>query len=100
MSFHGGLDSPTPADGAQIKAKVLALHGAIDPYVPAAEVAAFESEMQKFGVDYELVKYGGAVHSFTDFGAGTDNSKGAAYNANADARSFERAKDFLAEALK
>ncbi len=100
ISFHGGLDSPAPADGANIKAKVLALHGAIDPHVSAKDLEAFEKEMQTHKVDYELVKYGGAVHSFTEEAAGSDISKGAAYNATADARSFERARDFLAEAFK
>jgi dienelactone hydrolase len=100
ISFHGGLDSPAPADGANITSKVLAIHGAIDPYVKAEDLAAFEAEMQKHKVDYELVKYGGAVHSFTDLGAGTDLSKGAAYNALADERSFQRAQDFLAESFK
>ena len=42
VSFHGGLDSPTPADGKNIKGKVLALHGADDPFVPAKDIAAFE----------------------------------------------------------
>ena len=32
VSFHGGLDSPTPADGKNIKCKVLALAGADDPF--------------------------------------------------------------------
>lgn len=100
ISFHGGLDSPTPEDGAHIKAKVLALHGAIDPYVSAKDVAAFENEMQTNKVDYELIKYSGTVHSFTDVGAGTDITKGAAYNAESDEKSFARAKDFLAEAFK
>ena len=31
VSFHGGLDSPTPADGKNIKCKVLICHGADDP---------------------------------------------------------------------
>lgn len=100
ISFHGGLDSPAPTDGAQIKGKVLALHGAIDPHVASKDVEAFEKEMQTNKVDYELVKYGGAVHSFTDEGAGTDIAKGSAYNASADARSFERAKEFLAEIFR
>lgn len=70
VSFHGGLSSPTPADAQQIKARVLALHGADDPYVPAAEVAAFEQEMKDAKtVDWQLVSYGGAVHSFTDVDA-------------------------------
>ena len=31
VSFHGGLDSPNPADGKNITAKVLVLHGADAP---------------------------------------------------------------------
>ena len=99
VSFHGGLDSPTPADGKNIKGKVLALHGADDPFVPAADLAAFEQEMRTNGVDWQLVKYGGAVHSFTNPAAGTDNSKGNAYNASADKRSWKAMEDFFAEVL-
>lgn len=99
VSFHGGLDSPNPADGKKIKAKVLALHGADDPFVSAADLAAFEDELRKANVDYELVKYGHAVHSFTDMSAGSDNSKGAAYNASADARSWQAMQDFFLETL-
>jgi dienelactone hydrolase len=97
VSFHGGLDTPTPGDAAAIKAKVLALHGADDPYVPAAQVQAFEEEMRAGGVDWQLTKYSGAVHSFTNPGAGSDTSKGAAYNAAADRRSWEAMKAFFAE---
>jgi dienelactone hydrolase len=97
VSFHGGLGSPTPADASQIKAKILVLHGADDPFVPAAEVAAFEDEMRRGNVDWQLVAYGGAVHSFTDWNAGSDNSAGAAYNERADARSWEAMKQFFAE---
>jgi dienelactone hydrolase len=100
VSFHGGLDSPTPFDGKNIKCKVLALHGADDPHVPAQDIAAFESEMKNAGVDWELIKYGGAVHAFTDWNAGTDNSKGAAYNERADKRSWEDMKQFFAEIFK
>src|SRR5436190_12270246 len=46
VSFHGGLGSPTPEDSKNIKAKVLALHGADDPNVPPAEVSGFEKEMR------------------------------------------------------
>ena len=97
ISFHGGLDSPSPADGANIKAKILALHGAIDPYVSAADLNAFEKELQTHQINYELIKYSNTVHSFTDQGAGTDNSKGAAYNEESDRKSFARATDFLKE---
>lgn len=97
VSFHGGLDSPTPADGKNIKCKVLACHGADDPFVPAKDLTAFESEMRDNKVDWQLISYGGAVHSFTQPMAGSDNSKGAAYNEAADRRSWEAMKQFLAE---
>ncbi len=100
VSFHGDLSSPSPEDAKRIKGKVLALHGADDPFVPAAQVAAFEDEMRKAGVDWQLVAYGGAVHSFTLKGAGNDNSKGAAYNEKADLRSWETYKSFLAEMFR
>jgi dienelactone hydrolase len=100
ISFHGGLDSPTPADGKNIKAKVLALHGADDPFVAAADLTAFEEEMKTNKVDFQLVKFGNTVHSFTEKGAGNDNTKGAAYNVSADVRSFKMAENFLSEIFK
>jgi dienelactone hydrolase len=97
VTFHGALSSPTPDEAKNIKGKVLVLHGADDPYVKQADVTAFMDEMRKGGVDWELVQYSGAVHAFTVKGAGTDNSKGAAYNAEADRRSWEAMKDFWKE---
>jgi len=96
VSFHGGLDSPTPADGKNIKCKVLVCHGADDPFEKPADLAAFEDEMRQANVDWVLIKYGGAVHSFTQPMAGNDNSKGAAYNERADRRSWAAMKMFFA----
>jgi dienelactone hydrolase len=100
VSFHGGLDTPTPQDARQIKGKVLALTGADDPHVPANQVAAFENEMRDARVDWQLVAYGGAVHAFAVPTAGTDTTKGAAYNPSADRRSWQAMKDFFAEIFK
>jgi dienelactone hydrolase len=100
VSFHGGLDSPSPADGKNIKSKVLIHHGAIDPFVPAKDIEAFEKEMRNNHVSIEMIKYPGAVHSFTDKSAGTDVSKGAAYNAEADSKSFSRTTEFLKSLFK
>lgn len=97
VSFHGGLDTPNLSDAKNIKGKVLVLHGAYDPYVPAKQLATFEKEMTDAKVDWELTKYANAVHSFTNPEAGNDNSKGAAYNSQADKRSWEDMKDFLQE---
>jgi dienelactone hydrolase len=95
VSFHGVLDTPLPAAPDGIKAKVLALHGADDPFVPAEQVTAFEEEMRKAGVDWQLIAYGGAVHGFTNPANGGDNSKGAAYNAAADRRSWLAMQQFF-----
>ncbi len=97
VSFHGALDTPTPGDAKNIKGKVLALHGADDPYVPAEVVQAFEQEMRQGGVDWQLVAYGGAVHSFTDWDAGSDISRGFAYDAKADRRSWAAMQGFFDE---
>ena len=96
VSFHGGLDSPTPADGKNIKCKVLACHGGDDPFVPAKDLAAFEDELRAANVDWRLIKYGGAVHSFTQPMA-NDNPPGAKYNARADQRSWADMKSFFTE---
>jgi dienelactone hydrolase len=97
VSFHGGLDAPDPTDGKNIKCKVLVLHGADDPFSSPKDIAAFENEMRNGDVDWQLVEFGGAVHAFTQWNVGNDNSKGAAYNKRADKRSWEYMKLFFAE---
>ncbi len=66
VSFHGTLDTPNPADAQRIEGSVLVLHGASDPLVPREQLPAFEQEMNAAKVDWQLLSYGHAVHSFTD----------------------------------
>ncbi|MES1228109.1 MAG: dienelactone hydrolase family protein, partial [Armatimonadota bacterium] len=100
VSFHGGLDSPKPDDGANIKGKVLVLAGADDPYVKPDDISAFKSEMTAHSVDLTYVSYPGAVHAFTQKEAGNDNSKGAAYNEEADHKSWGELGRFLETVFK
>lgn len=97
-SFHGGLDTPRPA-APPLAVKVLALHGADDPFVPPEHVRAFEEEMRRARADWVLVSYGGTVHSFTNEGAGDDPAKGFAYNARSARRAWRAMEEFFAEAL-
>jgi dienelactone hydrolase len=97
VSFHGLLDSRPISPGKTISAKVLALCGADDPFQPPADLTAFEQQLRENGVDYEIVKYGHAVHAFTDPGVYAMNLKGAKYNAAADHRSWQAMRDFFAE---
>ncbi|HEY1507087.1 MAG TPA: dienelactone hydrolase family protein [Stellaceae bacterium] len=101
VAFHGQLSTPNPADAKNIKGKVLICHGAIDPVVPPAEVAAFEKEMEDAKVDWQLIAYGGAMHTFTNWGLPTNPPPGmpAAYNEKADKRSWKAMTDFFAETI-
>ncbi len=97
VSFHGSLDTPTPDDAKNIKGKILVLHGADDPYAPMKDVVALRDELSAAKANYEIDLYGGAVHSFTEKAAGNDPSTGAAYNAQADARSWAKMKALFSE---
>ena len=97
VSFHGGLDSPSPEDGKNIKAKLLILHGADDPFVPAADILAAQQEFNAGGVDWQMISYSQTVHSFTQPAAGSDNSRGAAYNERSDKRSWLAMQQFFNE---
>ncbi|TFH66011.1 MAG: dienelactone hydrolase family protein [Candidatus Zixiibacteriota bacterium] len=99
-SFHGNLDTPNLVDAKNIKGKILVQHGGSDPYVPAEQLATFEKEMTDAGVNWQVIIYGGAVHSFTNPDSGTDPTKGAAYNEQADKRSWLAMKQFFDEIFK
>lgn len=99
VSFHGGLSRDEKRVITPISAKVLVLHGADDPYVPEADIKLFQNEMRTAKADWEMNYYANAVHSFTDKNAGTDNSKGAAYNELAEKRSWKAMLQFLKEVL-
>jgi dienelactone hydrolase len=100
VSFHGNLDTPDPEDARQIIGKVLVCHGAEDPHVTIENVDAFQREMDDAGVDWYMISYGGAVHGFTQPGAGDDPSRGVAYNAAADRRSWRAMRNFFDEIFK
>jgi dienelactone hydrolase len=99
VSFHGSLLTPRPEDAGNIKGKVLVLHGAADRGQSANldAVKKLSEEMESAGVDYEIVLYGGAVHSFTDISAGGDPSTNSAYDEEADRRSWNEMLTFFNE---
>jgi dienelactone hydrolase len=99
ISMHGSLATPRPATTGTVKAKILVCHGASDPHVPLADVTAFIDEMQQAGADWQLIAYGNAVHGFTHAHAVPGAIPGVAYDEAADRRSFQAARDFLAEVL-
>ncbi len=89
VSFHGGLAADKNHMSDSITAKVLVCHGADDIFVSTEEQSDLRAEMKAANADWQMIYYSNAVHAFTDPAAGNDNSKGAAYNAMADKRSWE-----------
>ena len=102
-SFHGSLGAGAPASPGKVKAKVLVLNGADDPFVKPEQIAAFKEEMSAAGVDYEFVNYPGAKHSFTNPGA-TENGKKfqlpLEYSAMVDKESWQKLQTFFQQIFK
>lgn len=97
-SFHGNLGTQNPAEEGDVRADILVLHGADDPFVPPEQVEAFKAEMEAANADYEFIAYPGAVHSFTNPGATAMGEKfdmPLAYNESADEQSWQELDQFL-----
>jgi len=97
VSFHGNpmLDAPAPSQPP--RARILVLHGDSDPYVPAAQISAFLDEMRAARTDWQMIRYGGAVHDFTDPAARQPGK--AQYDARSARRAYAAMKAFLAESF-
>ncbi len=96
ISFHGLLIPPANLPQPKIKAKVLVLHGHDDPMVPVDQVNALQDELTAAGADWQLHAYGNTMHAFTNPVA-NDPAFGTVYQAVADRRSWQAARNFLAE---
>jgi dienelactone hydrolase len=103
VSFHGDLPTDTVKNPQDIKAKILVCNGAADPFNPKEKVEAFEKAMNNSKIDYKLINYPGAKHSFTNPAADSLGKKydmPLAYNKEADEKSWEAMKNFFAEIFK
>ncbi len=97
VSMHGTLATPEPAKRGDIKAAVLAVHGAADPVAPKAERDAFEAEMTQAGARWALLTFGNVVHAFTDPAI---NMPGVAmYDETATRHGYAVAHAFIADAF-
>jgi dienelactone hydrolase len=95
VTFHAGLSSPTPADAKNITGRVMALHGADDPYESPEEVKGFQDEMRNAKLDWQFVAFGNTVHSFTDVDAHMPGQ--AEYNEKSAKRAYQMMDNFFAE---
>ena len=97
VSMHGSLGTPMPAKKGEIKAAVLAVHGAADPIAPKAERDALEQEMDAAGARWVMLNYGSVVHAFTDDQANVPGV--AVYYEPATRHGYMLAHTFIADAF-
>jgi dienelactone hydrolase len=72
------------------------LHGVQDPSVPRDQVNAFIDEVSAAKIDWQLINYGEAGHSFTDPEA---SNPGFFYHKRTAERAAVALKNFFAERL-
>lgn len=91
VSLHGGLSTPSPEDNANIRGKVLILHGALDQAVPMSDVQSLEASLQSNRIDWSVHVFSDAVHGFTH------RHDPERYNEKADKRSWQIMLGFFQE---
>ncbi len=97
VTFHGLLEAKRPAQAGEIKAKVLVCNGAEDPLVPQTAIDGFTAEMTAAQVDWQIINYAGAKHSFTNPLAGNYGRPDLAYHEHADTHSWTAMTRFFAD---
>jgi dienelactone hydrolase len=102
--FHAslGLNTPAPAPDT-VKARILVLNGADDPFVKKEEYARFESDLQAANASFKVITYPGAVHAFTNPEAtalGKKFNLPLRYDAKANRQAEADATRFFAQAFK
>ena len=96
-SFHGSLPLPVEGETPDLKAQLLILHGEADPFVEKSHVTKFREQLNTINADWEMVSYGGVMHSFTNASAGDHGMPALKYDARADQRSWARLQQFFDE---
>lgn len=100
VSFHGALMVPADEEVKNIKTKILICHGAADSFIPEDTIQKVRGSYDKNGVDYQMIYYGGALHSFTVPEADSKKVAGLRYDAVADRRSWAAMKSLFDEVFQ
>ncbi len=97
VSFHGALPLPTAKRAATINAKMLIAHGNADPFLKEEHMRKFRNALDNANIDWHMVIYGGARHSFTNPGADAYGIDALKYDRHADERSWKHMQLFFDE---
>lgn len=97
VAIHSDLKTKGLARKGDIKAAVLAIHGAPDPVAPKADRDAFEAEMDAAGAKWQMLTFGGILHAYTDEDS---NMAGVAiYDEHATRQTYALMHGFIADAF-
>jgi dienelactone hydrolase len=95
--FHVTNPNPVkPGTPCNIKGRVLAIHGSADPVTPKPMMDALEQELTTAKVDWQIMTFGGAVHSFCD---PTANAGPTRYDEKLCRKSYAMMREFIAETV-
>ena len=97
VCLHGDLGTTMPAKKGDIKAAVFVLHGSKDPVAPKVERDALEAEMDGAEANWQMLDFGGRLHSFAE--EETMMKGMAEYNAPAAHQTYRMLDDFIQDAF-
>ena len=98
VSFHGNPKAPLDEDN-NIHAAILFCHGDADPLVPDDVINSATDGLDAKGVDWQLIRYSGAKHAFSNPKADSYGLAPVGYDEKADKRSWAQMQVFLDEVL-
>lgn len=97
VSLHGDLATTMPAKKGDIKTAIFVMHGTKDPVSGKADRDALEAELDGAGANWQILDFGGRLHSFTEEEA---NMPGVAeYDAGAAHQTYRMLDDFIQDAF-
>ncbi len=98
VCLHGDLLTPLPAKAGTVKAAICVMHGSKDPVVPKQDRDSFEGEMEASGAKWQMLVFGGLLHSFCEIESDVPGI--ACYDAGAARQCFTMIDNFATAAFE
>ena len=97
VCLHGDLATTMPAKKGDIKAAIFVIHGSKDPVAPKADRDALEAELDGAEANWQLLDFGGRLHSFSE--EETDMPGFAKFHPGAAHQTYRMLDDFIQDAF-
>jgi dienelactone hydrolase len=97
VCLHGDLATTMPARRGDIKAALFVIHGSKDPVAPKADRDALEAELDGAGAKWQMLDFGGRLHSFSE--EETKMPGIAEYHAGAAHQTYRMLDEFIQDAF-